>query len=313
MISNRVAKALVAVLSLLLCLPALGGAFVPQGKYVLSRVRVSAEGKWHYATKKTTGEFVVWVKPNWPATLPLETTWTVVPWPGGLPNKCNELSPETLQEITLSLSDKPQPGHPKKDYGSFVYVFQNFPRGPETQVHARCQRYVSPENYIAQGVGKIRFEAFDPLADWDPGLPPPGIVEISKPSEGEAIPSTEPLSVYVKSKTPYPYPNKLGLEIEAATQVQTGVVGDLALPKDKPYVTQWTAVRTIWVDVSWQGPPYNYATILQVPGYLTTSKTERYGHHQAGYYHLRVLTQSQPPSQWRNFQVKGPIVFKKLP
>lgn len=277
--------------------------------YRVTKVRVFAEGQWHEAKKKTDKEFLVEYKPSWPQTLKIEVTWypLVDPNPGPWSPICDD----SLDKINIKLNGQPMPGHPSglQLSSNFMYVFQKVPRSAPAKIYAGCY-WKQADNLIQTGGGgaTINFRPADPLAGWNPGLPVTAAsFEITKPLEGSALQTTEAMKVSVQSKLSYvaEHPVKLGLEIEKAMDVQTGVVGDVALPGNKPYATQWKLLKKFWYDADW-GHTYQGQKIdtFQLTGSLSENHV-RGIQHQPGLYRIRVLLPSGPPTQWRTFWVRS--------
>jgi hypothetical protein len=280
--------------------------------YKVTKVRVFADGQWHDAKKKTDKEFLVEYKPSWPKALKIEVTWDSFFHYD--PNSMSPYCADSLDKIHIKLNGQTVPGHPSsaqvgKTYPDFFFVFQSVPRSAPAQVVASCH-VVQATNLIHTGGGgaTINFRPADPLAGWNPGLPVTAAdFEIYRPREGSVLQTTEPMEISVISKLSYvaEQPVKLGFEIEKAMDVQTGVVGDVALPGNKPYATQWKLLKKFWRDASWSGNPQgNKVNAFRLTGSLSENPV-RGIQHQPGLYRIRVLLPSGPPTQWRTFWVRS--------
>jgi hypothetical protein len=276
--------------------------------YRVQKVRVFADGQWQDAKKKTDKEFLVEYKPSWPKALKIEVTW--YPFFDHTYFR-SPICDDSLDKIHIKLNGQPMPGHPSglQLSSNFMYVFQNVPRSAPAKIFAGCY-WKQAENLIHTGGGgaTINFRPADPLAGWNPGLPVTAAdFEIYRPREGSALQTTEPMEISVISKLSYvaEQPVKLGFEIEKAMDVQTGVVGDVALPGNKPYATQWKLLKKFWRDASWSGNPQgNKVDAFRLTGSLSENHV-RGIQHQPGLYRIRVLLPSGPPTQWRTFWVRS--------
>lgn len=277
--------------------------------YEVTSVKLLADGTWQSATKQAPGQFLFEFAPSWPQPMTVYVTWNVPKptnpkYPGKMP--CCDMS-HHLPNIVITRNGQTMPGHAKADSEFFfTYGFANVPRFPASEVKASCTMQDSIRRWTFIGKATISFRPQDPLHDWNPGIAKPvnpavASIEIQKPSEGEALSHGQPVAVLVKGKfsSTFSRPKKLRLELERAIKIQTGYVGDIALPGNQPYIT-WKAVTTLWADVNWTGSPADSQGSLQLPSNFFA---------EPGLYHVHVVGS---PSQWRIFKIKTPIAFRRV-
>lgn len=312
MTRKYLAKALRSALVILATVlaPGVGKAL----NYEVTSVKLLADGKWQSAKKTAPGKFLFEFAPSWPQPMTVYVTWDVPPsstnpnYVGG-PKPCRNMSTD-LPYVAISRNGQTMPGHPKANSkDSFSYAFTNVTRFPPSDVKALCIKFDQGVQHTLAGYATISFRPQDPLHDFNPGIAKPvlpslaSIDEFLKPIEGETLPHGQPVAVQVKGKfvSPYSRPKKLQVELERAINVQTGVVGEIALPGNQPYIT-WKPVTKLWVDVNWSPTgAYNYRGSLQMPSNLFS---------EGGLYHVHVVG---APAQWRTFKVKLPMMFRKVP
>lgn len=318
MTRKHLARVLRATLVIFTAVVASGGmataspVFEYSGKYEVSEVKVLAEGEWQWAKKKAPGEFVFEFTPSWPQPMTVYVTWrSILDSHPNNPNLCQTM-PSALDNIVLTRNGQNMPGHPTRVSDStFTYAFANVPRPQASVVNASCKVVSSDwtKSWSSSGSATISFRPQDLLHDWNPGIAKPvlpglaSINEFLKPTDGETLPHGQPVAVQVKGKfgSPYSCPKKLQVELERAIKVQTGVVGEIALPDNQPYIT-WKPVTKLWVDVNWSRTgPSNYRGSFQMPSNLFS---------EGGLYHVHVVG---APAQWRTFKVKLPMMFRKVP
>jgi hypothetical protein len=278
--------------------------------YEVTSVKLLADGKWQSAKKQAPGQFLFEFAPSWPQPMTVYVTWEV-PKPtnpkylGKMP--CCNMS-HHLPNIVITRNGQTMPGHAKSNSEfHFSYAFANVPRTPASQVKASCTMDDrNRQRYTFVGSATISFRPQDPLHDWNPGIAKPvfpalASIAIQKPSEGETLSHGQPVAVLVTGKFPSTFsrPKKLRLELERAIKIQTGYVGDIALPGNQPYIT-WKAVTTLWADVNWTGIPANSQGTLQMPSNFFA---------EPGLYHVHIVGS---PSQWRIFKIKAPIAFRRV-
>lgn len=281
--------------------------------YEVTSVKLLADGKWQLAKKTAPGQFLFEFAPSWPQPMTVHVTWNV-PKPvnpnykGKMP--CCDMS-HHLPNIAITRNGQTMPGHAKAiSEFHFSYGFANVTRSPASEVKASCTMDDrNRQRHTFVGSATISFRPQDPLHDWNPGIAKPvlpglaSIDEILKPTEGETLPHGQPVAVQVKGKfgNPYSRPKKLQVELERAISVQTGVVGEIALPGNQPYIT-WKPVTKVWVDVNWApaGLANTYRGSLQMPSNLFS---------EGGLYHVHIVG---APAQWRIFKIKTPKAFRKV-
>lgn len=300
-----------------------GGVATASGKYTVTSIEVLAGGKWRAAKKLAAPEqFLMEYTTGWAQPFSVKVSWSALPPGGGMvpPSlgvgpipKVAPCSVPFVQpaSIVVKRNGQAQPGHPSglgSPATAFDYVFPNVPRTATQSFKASCEVTKGDTTFSASGGATLRFQENQMVGGWNPGLPSiTGKLEIGRPSESESVPRTQPLKVVVNAKSGSALPAKLRVEVEMAVNTQTGVVGDIALPGNKPYIT-WKPLKNLWLNTSWvEQQVGGFQCQLQLPGYLGQARTPE---HEPGTYHLRVLLPNGTSAPWRSFQVMPPPAFR---